>query len=131
MIERFLKAKKEKPSNNQLCEEIASHICEGLKVGTVFISKHPHRILIVDVEKSSRQAFIVAVNKSGPYSGIRDTIRFEKFVWGDWVVETEVVQPKGWLYRSIDWEEISEKRKAKDLPKLLKMLNNSTPRKYV
>ena len=130
MIERFLKAKKEKLSNNQLCEEIATHIYEGRRTGPAFICRDPYRILKVHVEEPWRQAFEVAVYEYGLFGRNLDAIRFEKVEGGDWVAEREVELSRRRTSGAIEWEKISEEIKAKDLPKLLKMVNNSTPSKH-
>lgn len=128
MIERFLKAKKEKLSSNQLCEEIATHIDEGLKNLTGFRSESSQRRLIVSLDRPGKRSFVVSIyNLNGCH---RESFRFEKVEGQDWIVEREV-KPSRERPREWAWERISEKRKQKDLPKLLEMVKNSTPRKYV
>ncbi len=135
LLKGWLKDRKEKPSPNQLCEEIALLIEEKLQVGHVLKSSDPVRILIVDDVRfyEDDANFRIAVNMPTLLGPLLDIYKFDKF-HGDWSVKWRVKDLSGFKYPEVlpwGYEEIPEEKREKCLSDLLKMIKNSTPSKYV
>lgn len=138
LLKGWLKDRKEKPSPEQLCEEIAFLIEEKVQVGPVLKSSDPIRILIVDdvLFYDDNAKFSIAVNMPALWGPTLDVYKFDKF-HGDWSVRWHVkkdllkimIQHSG--IESLWYEEIPEEKREKCLSDLLKMIKNSTPGKYV